>query len=1254
MKSPFRFPIAVLAVLALTLGLKIPQASASPPTQTSAATDREALVALYHATGGDNWKNNSNWLGDRPLISWHGVHTDRYGRVFELDLSDNNLRGTIPSELGNLSSLVVLNLSENQLSGAVPPELGNLSNLELLYLNHNRLSGEIPSELARLKNLHWLIFLSNRLTGPIPLGLAELSNLEWLILADNQLSGPIPPELGNLTNLVWLILGDNQLNGPIPPELGYLTNLRRLGLGNSQLNGPIPPELGNLTDLEMLDLGSNKLSGPIPPELENLANLTYLYLSHSGITGCLPTIWRDVEDNDLDDVNLPFCSDRETLVALYEATDGDNWLQNRNWLSNAPLGTWYGVITDENDRVIGLNLPENELNGELPAALGNLSSLEMINLPENRLRGTIPAALGNLTSLKLLLLYSNQLTGPIPPELGKLANLEQLALLNNRLEGTVPPDLGNLNNLKSLALAGNRLRGTIPPDLGNLANLKYLALNRNGLTGKIPPQLTRLTGLVWVHLANNRLTGCLPALWRNVEENDLDEVGLPFCSDRDALIALYHAAGGDNWTNNHNWLSNEPIDDWHGVVAYKNGRVIGLSLFDNGLKGTIPAELGNLPHLQLLFLAKNQLSGPIPSELGSLANLKLLILAENNLEGPIPPALGNLASLENLSLASNQLSGDIPSELGNLANMNGLNLADNRLSGEIPPELGNLARLTGLDLSDNRLSGAVPSELRNLRHLEILSLAGNRLRGCIPAVWESVERSDILLLDLPFCQPAAPTAAATGQNLTPARIFETVSPAIAFVFTWTGRGSGVLVEGGYIVTNAHVVWPYDSVGVVFPEGTVLRNVPVIGWDLLADLAVLGPVDAPAQPLPMLDGEQIPTGSELFLVGYPAEIEAYPQPTMTRGILSRTREWQPAGITFFQTDAAIAAGQSGGALVSATGAVIGISGFKAFDEFGLAASSADLLPRIHQLIAGRDPAGLGPRQLMLTAGAHNYNLSPQDDGTAYLLHEPPETAVEIQLTGADADDRIQLVDIYGKILADGRTGSISFVTSSSGLYFLVLLQVSNDIALTSSHPLVPLEDPDDGKQLVVGETYRGNIDFPSDIDYLSLDLQQDEKVEIVVRSIMADSQLAVSGYRGENQGVLMVDENSGGGLFGLDARIVLHAPHAGEYDLIVRNEHPRSNAPAGYTISVTRAAATDPQTALRPHAVIISPINVRAGPGTSYPIIGTAAPGDAFPITGKNPAPGDWWQISYEGRTAWVYGPLVAATNAHDVEVVSPP
>ena len=167
------------------------------------------------------------------------------------------------------------------------------------------------------------------------------------------------------------------------------------------MSGRIPPELGNLTNLEGLSLWGNKLSGPIPPELENLTNLTLLHLSDNKLSGCLPEIWRDVDENDLDEVTLPFCSDREVLIALYEATNGDNWLENDNWLSDAPLGTWYGVITDKNDRVVELDLSENELRGTIPTELGNLTRLEALSLAENRLRGTIPPELGNLTRLTL-------------------------------------------------------------------------------------------------------------------------------------------------------------------------------------------------------------------------------------------------------------------------------------------------------------------------------------------------------------------------------------------------------------------------------------------------------------------------------------------------------------------------------------------------------------------------------------------------------------------------------------------------------------------------------------------------------------------------------------------------------------------------------------------------------------------------------------------------------------------------------------
>ena len=98
-------------------------------------------------------------------------------------------------------------------------------------------------------------------------------------------------------------------------------------------------------------------------------------------------------------LDLPICTDEDALIALYQATDGVNWVSNQNWLSNDPIGTWYGVITDENDRVIELDLSDNELSSTIPSELGHLTYLEVLYLSENQLSGTIPPALGILSHL---------------------------------------------------------------------------------------------------------------------------------------------------------------------------------------------------------------------------------------------------------------------------------------------------------------------------------------------------------------------------------------------------------------------------------------------------------------------------------------------------------------------------------------------------------------------------------------------------------------------------------------------------------------------------------------------------------------------------------------------------------------------------------------------------------------------------------------------------------------------------------------
>ena len=251
---------------------------------------------------------------------------------------------------------------------------------------------------------------------------------------------------------------------------------------------------------------------------------------------------------------------------------------------------------------------------------------------------------------------------------------------------------------------------------------------------------------------------------------DLTGIGLLQASletDREALVALYNAADGPNWSNNRNWLSDEPSGKWHGVGTDRSGRVLSLYLHDNQLSGEIPAELGNLANLELLGLYGNQLSGEIPAELGNLANLEGLYLDDNQLSGEIPPELGNLANLEGLVLDGNQLSGEIPPELGNLANLEGLYLYDNQLSGEIPPELGNLANLKSLWLNDNQLSGEIPAELGSLANLEWLWLRENQLSGCVPEGLRDVATNDLSWLGLPFCGAAVTPAAVETDEVTP-------------------------------------------------------------------------------------------------------------------------------------------------------------------------------------------------------------------------------------------------------------------------------------------------------------------------------------------------------------------------------------------------------------------------------------------------------------------------------------------------------
>ncbi len=659
-----------------------PSAEAIVPTlvplvATSVSTDREALVALYHATNGPEWpvsRGTLNWATDKPLGEWFGVTTNADGRVIALNLCKFELEGSIPPVVGHLAELEELCLWGGGLTGPIPPELGRMTKLKELRLAKNRLTGPIPPELGNLSNLTIL-----DLSG-IRASFSKLVESDDLVsrrrvepeAGEAGLSGIIPPELGNLSELRELDLRSNYLNGHIPPELGRLSNLTFLELSENSLTGTVPPELASLTNLELLNLYFNFLSGPIPESFEELAGLNKFFFGYNqGL--CLPeTIltWQSAIERSSrviceevpPDSPIPI-ADREALESLYHSTGGPKWYRSTNWLTELPLGSWYGVTANKSGHVTALDLTGNRLVGTLPPELATLSELSSLNVDGNQLGGELPAWLIQVSGLQhLSFAYNDGLCLPLALETWS-AQIETVG--------------GPVCQPQTPGLVGDREALTALYHAANGPEWKY---NRNWLSG-------------------------LPlGEWAGVRTDEKGRVvSLDFHADR--------SPG-----------SNAPGDPRKKEFPYRG----------NKMQGKLPAEMGNLTELGILDLDENLLTGEIPAEFANLSKLTYLDLGGNNLSGSIPTGLGRLHSLQELDLGGNYLSGSIPTELAGLPYLTHLNLSDNKLTGPIPPELGGLKNLSDLQLNGNQLSGPIPPEFGGLENAEQILLYSNNLSGPIP------------------------------------------------------------------------------------------------------------------------------------------------------------------------------------------------------------------------------------------------------------------------------------------------------------------------------------------------------------------------------------------------------------------------------------------------------------------------------------------------------------------------------------------
>jgi len=350
------------------------EASIAQIENDSLESDWDTLKKIYRMTGGPNWTNNTNWdiTSEQPpnaeaLGQWYGVTVFK-GRVTQIELENNNLRGAIPWAIGNLSRLQILDLSNNRVQGPILPEIGKLSELQQLNLASNQLSGEIPSEIG------------------------NLYQLSYLNLRSNQLEGRLPESIGNLQGLLSLYLNDNQLSGEIPIEWGRLSNLRSLWVAyNPSLKGPLPYKMMDQTRSD-LTIGVEKTNVCVPPE-SNVPEFSY----REGYACLMESEWN-------------------ALVNLYQATDGHDWRVSTNWdiETRSFIGAvdkWFGIEI-VNGRIHGLQLPYNNLRGTLPSELSALTELRTLNLKFNPLTGSIPPALIAVETLQELSLDGTEICLP--------------------------------------------------------------------------------------------------------------------------------------------------------------------------------------------------------------------------------------------------------------------------------------------------------------------------------------------------------------------------------------------------------------------------------------------------------------------------------------------------------------------------------------------------------------------------------------------------------------------------------------------------------------------------------------------------------------------------------------------------------------------------------------------------------------------------------------------------------------------------
>jgi S1-C subfamily serine protease len=349
----------------------------------------------------------------------------------------------------------------------------------------------------------------------------------------------------------------------------------------------------------------------------------------------------------------------------------------------------------------------------------------------------------------------------------------------------------------------------------------------------------------------------------------------------------------------------------------------------------------------------------------------------------------------------------------------------------------------------------------------------------------------------------SPTAIPTIED----DLLETVGPSTVMVASYKGTGSGVLIDGNYVVTAAHVIWPMTHADVFFTDDRII-SARVLGWDLLADIAVIGPVDTELSHFDMSDLADAKVGDAVYSVVHPSS-DGVPLRSGTgaqvvkvsAGTILDNPQDGLTGIHSIATSVQAEPGHSGGVVTNESGQFVGVLiAFGVYDDTLHLVPANEVIDRVDRILRGEPSPELGRRNLPTDNGAfeHDFFLSHKLDEITYMFRLPRSSTADIEVVDRE-DVLFRIINASGEVLTEDLTSIQRFKsTQVSEPYFIVVdwnFLATGAGTIRSTVELIPVVDPDDYRVVDIGDKVFGSLDIPGEGDVFTINLVQGQRIEI---------------------------------------------------------------------------------------------------------------------------------------------------------------